>query len=514
MKVAAYCRVSTDKSDQANSFESQQRYFREYIDRQPDWELYDVYADEGVTGTSTRKRFEFNRMVADAEKHSFDFVVTKEISRFARNTLDSIFYTRLLKSLGIGILFVNDNINTLDPDAELRLTIMSSIAQEESRKTSDRVKWGQKRRMEQGMVFGRDMLGYHVHSGKLIVDEEGADVVRLIFHKYVNEGKGTHVIARELEEQCVYTSVYMKKWSNTSVLRVLKNEKYCGDLVQKKTFTPDYLTHQKKYNHGEEELVTLKNHHTAIVSCELFDKAQQEIERRSSKKTDKAKYTNRYCFSGKIKCGDCGSSYVSRRRERKSGTINHSWRCFETAKSGKKHIDKCGNSVGCNNVTVSDDFVKSIAMQAVQDLLIDKDRLVKNLMSVVTSVLETNEATSNPEKLAKQIKMLTQKRKRLIELYICGDISKTDYQDMSEMNNDDMLVLASHQKLLSADIKKAKNDINQINNIKAEISSLLLGDLWEDTFYRNIIDKIIINSNGTVSLTFSQISNQFCYFIN
>ena len=170
-KVAAYCRVSTDNEDQANSFESQQRYFRQYIERNPDWELYEIFADEGISGTNTKKRKEFNRMIACAKNGDFDLIITKEISRFARNTLDSIYYTRELKKHGVGVIFMNDNINTLDGDAELRLAIMSSIAQEESRKTSERVKWGQKRQMEQGVVFGRSMLGYDVEGGKMTINE-------------------------------------------------------------------------------------------------------------------------------------------------------------------------------------------------------------------------------------------------------------------------------------------------------------------------------------------------------
>ena len=158
LRVAAYCRVSTDKDDQANSFESQQRYFREYIERNPEWELVQIFADEGISGTNTKKRKEFNRMIRFAKAGEVDLIITKEVSRFARNTVDTLQYTRDLKKIGVYVLFMNDNINTKDPDAELRLTIMASIAQEESRKTSERVKWGQKRRMEQGVVFGRDML--------------------------------------------------------------------------------------------------------------------------------------------------------------------------------------------------------------------------------------------------------------------------------------------------------------------------------------------------------------------
>ena len=199
--VAAYCRVSTDNQDQANSFDSQQRFFRQYIQQHPDWDLFEIFADEGLSGTTTRKRKSFNRMISCARNGELDLIITKEISRFARNTLDSISYTRELKQLGVGVIFLNDNINTLDGDSELRLAIMSSIAQEESRRTSERVKWGQKRQMEQGVVFGRSMLGYDVKDGKMTVNEEGAEVVRRIFHKFVHEGKGTYVICRELQEE-------------------------------------------------------------------------------------------------------------------------------------------------------------------------------------------------------------------------------------------------------------------------------------------------------------------------
>ena len=253
IKVASYCRVSTDKDDQANSFESQQRYFRAYIDRQPEWELYQIYADEGITGTSTKKRAAFNQMIADARMGKFERILTKEVSRFSRNILDTIAYTRELKALGVGVLFLNDGISTLEPDAELRLSIMGSIAQEESRKTSSRVKWGQTRRMEQGVVFGRSLLGYDVKDGRLTVNPEGAELVRLIFHKYGVEKKGTTVIARELREAGYRTHRGGIRWNGSCIVKLLKNEKYVGDLIQKKTITPDYLTHAKKANHGEEK---------------------------------------------------------------------------------------------------------------------------------------------------------------------------------------------------------------------------------------------------------------------
>ena len=269
IKVAAYCRVSTDKDDQINSFESQKGYFERQINLNPDWELTEIYADEGLTGTSTKKRKAFNKMIADAHLGKFNLILTKEVSRFARNTVDTLQYTRELKALNIGVRFLLDNIYTLDADAELRLTIMASLAQEESRKTSERVKWGQKRQMEKGVVFGRDMLGYDVINGVMHINEEGAEIVKLIFHKFVFEKKGCCTIARELREAGYKTITGNTMWSNTVILKALRNEKYCGDLTQKKTYTPDYLTHSKKYNHGEEDFVTLKNHHEPIIDREV-----------------------------------------------------------------------------------------------------------------------------------------------------------------------------------------------------------------------------------------------------
>lgn len=298
IKVASYCRVSTDSEDQLNSFESQCRYFKEYIERHPDWELYDVYADEGITGTSTKKRTQFNRMINDAYMGKFQLIITKEVSRFSRNNLDTIAYTRELKALGIYVIFMNDGFSTQDPDSELRLSIMGSIAQEESRKTSARVTWGQTRQMERGVVFGPSMLGYDVKDGKISINPEGAELVKLIFHKYGIEKKGTTVIARELREAGYRTYSGNPKWSNSHILKILHNEKYVGDLVQRKTYTPDYLTHEKKINNGEAELVVVRDHHEPIIDRELWDLVQSEITKRNRHGAEKEGRSNRYLFLG------------------------------------------------------------------------------------------------------------------------------------------------------------------------------------------------------------------------
>lgn len=398
LKVAGYCRVSTDKTDQVNSFVSQQRYFREYIERCADWELYEIYADEGTTGTSTKKRMQFNRMIADAYAGKFNLILTKEVSRFSRNILDTISYTRELKRLGIGVLFMTDGIHTLEPDAELRLSIMASIAQEESRKTSARVKWGQTRRMEQGVVFGRSMLGYDVREGKITVNPEGAELVKLIFHKYGVEKKGTTVIARELTEAGFRTYAGNPKWSNSHIVKILKNEKYAGDLVQKKTITPDYLTHEKKYNHGEEKMVVIENHHEPIIGRELWNIVQAELNSRKRQENADS-HSVRYPFSGKIHCGECGGKCIARTKYRRDGTSYRRWGCTAAANEGKKHTDIDGNALGCDiGRTLRDDTAAEMLKTVLQSLQLDREQIIGTVTSLAEQAIRQCACCSKDEK--------------------------------------------------------------------------------------------------------------------
>ena len=487
-RVAAYCRVSTDHEDQANSFESQQRYFRQYIERNPDWKLYEIFADEGISGTNTKKRSEFKRMIACAKEGDFDLIITKEISRFARNTLDSIYYTRDLKKHGVGVIFMNDNINTLDGDAELRLAIMSSIAQEESRKTSERVKWGQKRQMEQGVVFGRSMLGYDVKDGKMTINEDGAKIVRLIFHKFANENKGTHVIARELREAGI-TPMRVKEWSNTVILRVIRNEKYCGDLVQKKTFTPDFLSHEKKYNRGEEEFVIIKDHHEPIVSRELFEKANRILDEKSLTQEGKAKHSNRYPFSGKIKCGCCGSSYVARYKNRNNGTRYKAWRCYKSATQGSPHTDKAGNPLGCSNPSIRNEDAVHIMYLVTRSLQLEEKKITANLLSVIQSVLSVNINYSHIEKLKEQIQSVEDKRTQLIDLCISGAITKQEFITKREVCDKEISELQDTISGIDQQHLLADQQESVMKEITAAIHEIVSGVEYEDAFYSQILDK-------------------------
>ena len=511
-RVAAYCRVSTDHEDQANSFESQQRYFRQYIERNPDWELYEIFADEGISGTNTKKRSEFKRMIACAKEGDFDLIITKEISRFARNTLDSIYYTRDLKKHGVGVIFMNDNINTLDGDAELRLAIMSSIAQEESRKTSERVKWGQKRQMEQGVVFGRSMLGYDVKDGKMTVNEDGAKIVRLIFHKFANENKGTHVIARELREAGI-TPMRVKEWSNTVILRVIRNEKYCGDLVQKKTFTPDFLSHEKKYNRGEEEFVIIKDHHEPIVSRELFEKANRVLDEKSLTQEGKAKHSNRYPFSGKIKCGCCGSSYVARYKNRKNGTRYKAWRCYKSATQGSPHTDKAGNPLGCSNPSIRNEDAVHIMYLVTRSLQLEEKKITANLLSVIQSVLSVNTNYSHIEKLKEQIQTVEDKRTQLIDLCISGAITKQEFITKREACDKEISELQDTISGIDQQHLLADQQESVMKEITAAIHEIVSGVEYEDAFYSQILGKMVVQSKDTVDVYLNLLPIKWSYAV-
>lgn len=432
-------------------------------------------------------------MIHDAQFHRFDLILTKEVSRFSRNILDTISYTRELRHLGIGVQFMNDGINTLEPDSELRLSIMGSIAQEESRKTSSRVKWGQTRRMEQGVVFGRSMLGYDVKHGKMTVNPQGAEIVRLIFHKYVLEHKGTTVIARELREAGYKTLTGSTNWRNTVILKILRNEKYCGDLKQKKTFTPDYLTHQKKYNHGEEEFVFLKDHHEPIIDRKLWENAQREIARRDIDGKYDSGHGNRYPLSGKIKCSECGQSFVSRSRKRKDGSCYKVWRCGTATAEGKHHTDPAGNEIGCDvGYQVRNEVGLEMVRQSVGMLKLDIKTVIHDITCMVLASIQNSQDSGqlNPEHLKKELEQIEAKKKGVLDAFFAKSISKSDMELMNAEYNrritelTEKIAAAEKQENLYCDSATLEKDI------RAKIMGIISGQTASDTFYGNLLDHI------------------------
>lgn len=515
-KVASYCRVSTDRDDQANSFESQCRYFKEYIDRQPDWELYEVYADEGITGTSTKKRAAFNRMIADAHRGKFQIILTKEVSRFSRNILDTITYTRELRALNVGVVFVNDGISTLEPDAELRLSIMGSLAQEESRKTSTRVKWGQTRRMEQGVVFGRSLLGYDVKDGSLTVNRSGAEIVRLIFYKYGVEKKGTTVIARELREAGYRTHSGNVKWSAGHIVKILKNEKYVGDLVQKKTITPDYLSHAKKYNHGEEELVIIRDHHEPIIDRELWDTVQRELKKRNRNGELGAGHSNRYVFSGKIKCGECGASFVSRKKARKDGSLYRRWSCYTATSEGVKRRDAQGNEVGCDiGRLLREELAMDILKQSLAALQMDREEIIRNVTSLALEAIQIGEEGSadRAEELEYEISRLNKKKADVLDAFFSGQITKEEMRLVSRRYDGELETL---QKRLEAarDRGSITYETEQLrDDVSRQVTEIVNGKADSEALYKNVLDRMVVYKDKKVEVFLNLLPQKWTFVL-
>lgn len=478
LKVAAYCRVSTDAGDQANSLQNQKKYFNDYIRGNKAWKLVDIYADEGISGTQAKKRPEFMRMIADAGSKKIDLILTKEISRFARNTVDSLQYTRQLKAIGVGVIFINDNINTLDADAELRLAIMSSIAQEEVRKTSGRVKWGQKRRMEQGVVFGNGVYGFHLNSGKLSVNEDEAKVVRLIYHKFLTEGKGTHVIARELrEEGC--QSKKKKEWSSVNILNIIRNEKYCGDLLQKKEYTPDYIDHRKIKNHGAEDKVYIKNHHDAIIDRDTWEKAQAELQRRSPSKEVAERYSNRYWYSGKVKCGYCGSRFIQKTNRRKYGIYRYLV-CGNQSRHGSPKTDPDGGKTGCDNINVNYKTLIRCMGYAVNFVSQSGKSIIADVMDTILQAQSAYQDTGTSP-LKRKIASLQEKKEKIIELYANGILGMDEIKPATDKYNKE---IETAEKQLS-DRNAAINSFEaRTNEIKSMLESFSAPEHSEDIFKR------------------------------
>lgn len=499
LRVAAYCRVSTDKDDQTNSLTSQRRYFADYINQHEDWVLNDVYYDEGISGTQTKKRAGFNAMIEEAMQGGIDLILTKEVCRFARNTVDTLSYTRKLKDRGIGVVFTIDNIDTRDADGELRLTIMASIAQEESRKTSERVKWGQRRRMEQGVVFGRDLLGYTVQNGALSVNEDEVPIVRTIFHKFTNEGKGTHVIARELLEEGMRPT-RVKLWSNVAILRILRNEKYVGDLCQKKTYTPNYLTHAKKCNRGNEEIIYLKDHHEPVIDRELWNRTQAELLRRSPSEDVKSKHSNRYWCSGKLYCGLCGQRYVSRTKKRKNGTIYKAWRCYAAANHGSKKISSFGEQIGCDNGSIHEKILLTCMHHCICKLQMNQKELKREIVQEIKEIKGITEKKPDTKRIQEKMDALVTKKRKAIDLMLDGLITKDDLQEQTKWYDEQLAGLAESLHTARKQDKANETEFHEYENYLRALDEIMSFAESNERLYREILDKMVIYHNKTIEV--------------
>ena len=465
VRVAAYARVSTEKDDQINSLEAQRRFFGEYIGQRPEWQLVGVFADAGLSGTSTSRRPEFTRMTELARAGGIDLILTKEVSRFARNTVDTLTVTRELKALGVGVIFLNDGIDTRDNDGEFRLTIMASVAQEESRKISERTRWGQAQALRRGVVFGNDSIyGYHLRHGQLTIDPEQAEVVRSVYHSFLVERKGTYTIARELTEAGIDPPMRPGgAWSSTAVLRILRNEKLTGDLLQQKFRTVDYLSHKKVRNDGAEPQILLRDHHEAIISHEMFAEAQEELARRHELLGDKRRFSARYWYSGKVICGDCGSTFTVK-RTRRSGR--------EYARLICRGSTSARHGGTCKMRGVSLRMVELCARYVLTQLSLDRDAMVNELMNELQTLRQTGDGTAqDTEKLQQAIQRQTTRRERALEAFLDGTISREDWTRQAQRCDAELSRLngqLDERKTLAASLEMSQEKYDAIRAMLQE----------------------------------------------
>ncbi|MCL1819253.1 MAG: recombinase family protein [Oscillospiraceae bacterium] len=519
-RVCAYCRVSTEQDDQLNSLENQKRYFEQYISNNLEWQFCGLYVDEGISGTNVNKRAGFQKMVQDAETQKFDLVLTKEISRFARNTLDSIFYTRKLKSLGIGIVFMNDNINTLEPDAELRLTIMSSIAQEESRKTSDRVRWGQKRQMEKGVVFGKGVYGYHLNNGMLSINEDEAKIVRLIFKLYLDEGMGVYVLCKELENRGIRSPSGDMRWKDASILRMLRNEKYCGTLKQKKEITTDYLSHKRKLNEGEEDFVIIENSHTPIIDKQTFDRVQQELIRRRTKQIEKGRHSNRYVWSGKVECFHCKSKFRRKVNNMNSPYPQTVWQCGEAKKYGSKKINANGQIAGCDCKQIHELILQASFMTALDTVLKNKESVLERLKDVIHGTLsEIGDCAEETREIERDIARINGRKVKLMELFSGEAITRAEFNSVNDQYNKQLETVFKRQAKVNETIDKAGDLKERLANIDTLLYSLFTNAVSEEDFIfsekvcNETLHKVVVESRDKVSFYLKGCENNEPFFI-
>ena len=387
-KVAAYCRVSTDSEEQSTSYEVQVEHYTSYINSKPDWILAGIYADDGISGTNTKKRDEFNRMIDDCMAGSIDMVITKSISRFARNTLDCLKYIRQLKDHQIPVFFEKENINTMDAKGEVLLTIMASLAQQESQSMSQNVRMGYQFRFQNGQVFVNTsrFLGYTKDDdGRLVIVPEEAEIVRRIFREYL-EGASMQQIANGLEADGVLTGAGMERWHAGTIRGMLQNEKYMGDALLQKTYTVDFLSKKKVRNNGIAPQYYVENSHPAIIPKDLFMMTQKEIERRSDLHKEKRGYSGKYALTGIAECSHCGDRF-RRIKWNNRGCRSTVWRCVN-------RVEKVSRGIECPARTVREEVLHEAVVDAINSMLeLSDDFYDKYRQCLINALGEGNSAS-------------------------------------------------------------------------------------------------------------------------
>ena len=502
LRVAAYCRVSTDDEEQKTSYEAQIGYYTEKINQNPEWQMAGIFADEGISGTQAKKRPEFLKMIRLCRQRKIDIILTKSLSRFARNTVDSLGYIRELRALGIAVISEKENINTLTAESEMLITIMSCFAQAESESISKNVSWGVRQSFKNGnvpMQYAR-LLGYRKgHDGNAEIIPEEAEVVKEIYRCYL-DGMSMNLIADRLNEKGLTTKGGSSPYRKTVVQRILTNEKYTGDALLQKTYVTDCITKKTRKNNGELPMYLVKNHHEPIISRSDFNRVQEEMARRSAKrtiadkltKTGQGKYSAKYALSELLLCGECGEHY-RRVTWTAKGFKEIKWRCVSRIQYGKK---KCHSSP-----TVDEQALHRAIVSAVNEFCTVKDDVAKTLHESIIEVLDPNQ-NGSVQAAQQRIDELARNMDELIKLATVPDTAENAMSDIAKFS-EEMKMLREFIETEKAKQTEVQHGSNELSNVlqRLEKENFTLTE-YDDIVTRQLIEQITVDIKNTITVRF------------
>lgn len=501
MRVTFYARVSSEKDEQLNSLDNQISYYREFIKKNANWEFVEGYIDEGLSGMSTKKRENFHNMITDAKAGLFDLVITKEITRFARNTLDSIQYTRDLLSYGVGVFFQNDNINTLDEDSELRLTIMSGIAQDELRKLSSRIKFGHQEAIKKNVVLGNSRIfGYRKDNKRLVIDEKEAEMVRELFELYATDQYSMKQI-EEIFWNKGYRNNNGKRICHSTMSNTISNPKYKGYYVGNKVKIIDMFTKKQKFL-PPEEWVMFKDETgeivPAIVSEELWEQANAVLKRRSRDVKNRQNQCNHpNLLTGKMYCTHCGKLYYRKDSKDRKGNVLSRWICSGKINNGAE---------SCPSFTIYEEEIKKVLYEVFKDTAEDAKLIIEEYTNLYAEMTAKDVSSGELQKLKDRLQLLSKKKSKLLEYNIAGEISDRDFVEMNKQISEESAEIYSTIEEMENEINSRagfKEKIEEIKTILQKAESEASKEMIDSAFVNRYIDKIYVTpiDDGTAEIS-------------
>ena len=501
LRVAAYCRVSTDDEEQLTSYEAQKNYYTDKIMTNKEWTMAGIFADEGITGTSARKRPEFLRMIRQCKQGKIDIVLTKSISRFARNTVDCLNYVRALKELGIAVIFEKENMNTLEIDSEILITMLGAFAQSESESISANVRWGIRQAMKEGKatIQYKYLYGYRKgDDGKPEIIPNQAEVVRKIYGLFLS-GTPVRGIQEYLNANSVPNINGEPKWARSAIDSILTNEKYCGDVLLQKTYIDDCINKKVKKNTGQLPMYLVQNHHEGIISRETFDAAQAELSRRNagrspSKKnapTGRSRYSSKYALSDRMYCGECGTRYQRCTWRNRDGSKRIVWRCVSRVDYGNKY---CHDSP-----TLDEEPLHRAILAAINSVVKDKGNIVYNLKAAMEKELApvAGQQLSLSEIDSQLEQLTTEFSKVLAEASESGDQAaySNRFRDIMQKQTALKAQRDEIQRMLAESGKTAAH-IEQCRQAADAAPSAITE--WDEALIRQIVESVTVETGNEI----------------